>query len=116
MRTGRIGIEARVRDYELSLAIELADHSLVLANDLVEIEELRGVTRLSLERGDVRGEVYRYARACGGAGGLELSTHRARWIIEMSDVIAIAEALDELKRKGSIANLIERGAYVYERI
>ncbi|HJS92156.1 MAG TPA: hypothetical protein VJ738_19475 [Steroidobacteraceae bacterium] len=116
IRVGRIAIEGSVGDHAMWLAIELANHSGVLANDLIEIEELHCVTRLALERGDVRGEVFRYATACGGAGGFELSTHRARWMIERSDVIAIAEALDELKRKGSIANLIERGAYVYGRI
>ena len=115
-RAGRIGIQARVRDYELWLAIELPGHSAVLANDLVQIEELRSVTRLALERGDVRGEVFHWSRRCGETGEFQLSTERGRWMIERSDVISIAEALDELHRKPSIANVIERGHYVYGRI
>ena len=116
VRTGRIGIEARVSDYRMWLAIELPDYSTVLANDLTEIEELRSLTRLALERGDVRGEVFRYTTACGDAGGFELSTDYGRWMIERSDVIAIAEALDVLHRERSIANVVERGYYVYGRI
>jgi hypothetical protein len=116
VRAGRIAIKASLDDYELWLAIELPNHSGVLANDLTEIEDLRNVTRLALERGDVRGEVFRYATKCGDSGELQLSTERARWMIERSDVIAIAEALDALHRERSIANVIERGHYVYGRI
>ena len=116
VRAGRIRIEARIRDYELWLAVELPDHSAVLVNDLIEIEELRSVTSLALERGDVRGEVFRYARMCADSGGFELSTERARWMIERSDVSAIAAALDELHRERSVANLTARGCYVYGRI
>jgi hypothetical protein len=114
-RAGRIRIEARIRDHELWLAVELPDHSAVLANDLIEIEELRSVTSLALERGDVRGEVFR-ARMCADSGGFELSTERARWMIERSDVSAIAEALNELYRERSVANVMARGDYVYGRI
>ncbi len=52
----------------------------------------------------------------GDSRGFELSTERARWMIERPDVISIAEALDDLQRKRSIANVIERGHYVYGRI
>ncbi|MGH8291631.1 MAG: hypothetical protein ACREV7_22075 [Steroidobacteraceae bacterium] len=70
VRAGRIGIQASVSDYELWLAIELPGHSAVLANDLVEIEELRRVTRLALERGNVRGEVFRYRDGARGLPGI----------------------------------------------
>ncbi len=47
---GRVTLEASVRDYELWLAIELPNHFAMLANDLVEIEDLGNVARLARER------------------------------------------------------------------
>jgi len=113
LRQGRITLEASVRDYELWLAIELPNHTRMLANDLVEIEDVRNVIRLAVERGDGRGEVFSCSKEFGKPERFHLSTERCRWVLECADVISIAEALEALLREPSIANLVERGRYIY---
>ena len=116
VRRGSIALTASVRDHELWLAIELSDSTSLLANDWVEIEDLRQVVRDALERGDGLGETFSCSRELGEPGRFRLATGGCRWVLESTDVVSIAGALDALLREPSISNLLERVRFVYGRI
>jgi hypothetical protein len=67
------------------------------------------------EKGDGRGEVFSCSKELGEAARFQLSTERCRWTLESTDVVSVAEALDALLAP-TIANLRERGRFVYGRI
>ena len=117
LQEGPISLEATVGEHELWLVMELPDRrAAVLANNVVEAQDLRNVTRLALENCFIRGETFRCFKECAGSEPFLLSTGCCWWRLGGSDLASIAEGLDSLFRDPSIANLAARSQYIYGRV
>lgn len=113
---GRVVLEPTILDQELSLAVRLpGSDSGVLANNLVEIEDLRSTIRLALQGKDVRGEVFVCTPAVQAAR-ISVSADNVRWVLKISDCESLALGLDRLVGEPSVSNLLERGRFVYGQI
>jgi len=114
---GSITIEPLVRDHELTLSLELpGKQSVVSANNLPEVEELRDATRLALAGHDIRGDVFHWSKQLEDPNRFTLSTEHGSWMLEASDVCSIGQALDLLFHEPSIVGVAERGRFVYGRV
>jgi len=111
---GRITLKPLVRDHVLALSLQLPDeHSVVTANNFVEVEDLVGVTRLALDGHDIRGEVFQWSKQLDEPRRFTLTTERGWWLLEAADVESVGQCFDSLFREPSVAALAERSRYIY---
>ena len=77
---GSIGIDPLVLEHQLTLSLELpGKQAIVSANDFVEVEDLRNVTRLVLDEHDIRGEVFQWSKQLEDPKRFVLTTERGSW-------------------------------------
>src|SRR5207253_10405056 len=107
----------QLTDHELTLSLELlGKQSVVSANNLPEVEDLRDTTRLALAGHDIRGDVFHWSKQLEDPKRFTLSTERGSWMLEASGVGSIGQALDLLFHEPSIVGVAERGRFVYCRV
>jgi len=107
----------QLTDHELTLSLELlGKQSVVSANNLPEVEDLRDTTRLALAGHDIRGDVFHWSKQLEDPKRFTLSTERGSWMLEASGVGSIGQALDLLFHEPSIVGVAERGRFVYGRV
>jgi hypothetical protein len=110
-------VEPLVREHELALSLEFpGKQAIVWANDFVQVEDLRHVTRLALAGHDIRGDVFQWSKQREEPKRFVLTTERGSWILEGSDVASIGHVLESLFREPCMAGLTEHAPFVYGRI